>query len=139
MGGSLAQERELPVIFRVINAFDMNDLKDEEFDVVLICGSTHHFKPGQVAMMIAQAKRVATSYFVSIDGRRGIDNLLGVVPLPLVTFKFALLHDAWLSGRKFYSEYELEHIARIAAPNASIRTDYLGPAGFLGSTTVRFK
>lgn len=133
-----AQTRSLPVTFRVVNAFNMNSIKENEYDIVLICGSTHHFSPGQVAMMIAEARRVATTAFVSIDGRRGIDNILGVLPLPILTFQFALLHDAILSGRKFYSRYELEHIARIAAPGAPIETKTIGPASILGCMTVDF-
>lgn len=130
-----AEERGLSVEFRLVNAFEMRDIEPGEFDIVAITGSTHHFTPGQLAVLIAQSRRVATTAFVSIDARRGLDNLLGIVPVPALTLQLGLLHDAWISGRKFMSEYELEHIARIAAPDASIGTAHAGP---WGCTTVRF-
>ncbi len=130
-----AEAKNLPVSFRLINGFEMRDVDPGEFDIILISGSTHHFSPGQLAMMIAQSRRAATTAFVSIDGRRGLDNFLGLVPFPTLTLQFGLLHDAILSGRKFYSQYELEHIARIAAPGASVTTKTATPMSIL---TVRF-
>ena len=115
-----ATERGLSMDFRVINAFDMSDLGPGEFDIILISHSTHHFTPGQLAMMIAQSGRVATCAFVSIDGQRSLNGLLGILVLPTLTFQFAQLHDGWISARRYFSRYELTHIPLIAVPAAAV-------------------
>jgi 2-polyprenyl-3-methyl-5-hydroxy-6-metoxy-1,4-benzoquinol methylase len=133
--GARATERGLQMDFRIINAFEMSDLEPGEFDLILISQSTHHFTPGQLAMMIAQARRVATTAFVSIDGQRSLNGLLGIMMLPMLTFQFAMLHDGWISARKYFSRYELTHIPLIAAPEAAVNLRNAYPMVYL---TVRF-
>jgi 2-polyprenyl-3-methyl-5-hydroxy-6-metoxy-1,4-benzoquinol methylase len=130
-----AKERGLSMDFRVINAFEMSDLGPGEFDIIFISHSTHHFTPGQLAMMIAQSGRVATTAFVSIDGQRSLNGLLGIMVLPVVTFHFAQLHDGLISARKYFSRYELTHIPLIAVPGAAVRLKNAYPMNCL---TVRF-
>jgi len=115
-GNRKAEARGSPVRFTRVNAFDMGALEAGAWDIVFIAQSIHHFTPGQVAMMIAQATRVATVGFVGIDGRRSLE-LFAVVPSAGVLLRSGdYLHDALVTLRKFYTESELEVIARIAVP-----------------------
>ncbi len=117
-GNRIAQERSLPARFTHVNAFDMRELEPGAYDIIMISQSTHHFSPGQLAMMIAQSSRIASTAFISFDGERSLSLFPAVVGPPLLTFRKHFIHDAFLTSRKVYSEFELECIARIAAPEA---------------------
>jgi SAM-dependent methyltransferase len=120
-GKRAAAARGLEVDFRVLNAFALDEIESGAFDLVFIAQTMHHFTPGQLAMLIAEGSRVASTAFVGIDGARSL-LLFGF--LPLVSFRIGdrkFLHDALISARRFRSVAELELIARIAAPSAAIR------------------
>jgi SAM-dependent methyltransferase len=113
-GNRLATELNLPVSFRQLNAFSLDGLEPGSADLVIISQSLHHFSPGQLALMIAQAERHGASAFVGIDGYRSL-LLTGGVPLVaslqgIGTFTL----DGLTSARKFWSETELDIIAGIA-------------------------
>ena len=116
-----AKVREAAAEFRLVNALDMTELADDSFDVAFIGQSLHHFTPGQIAVMVADCQRVCTTGFVAVDGRRSL-LLLASAPLygALRVRSLDFVHDALLSARKFYSEPELELIARMAAPDADV-------------------
>ena len=106
-----------------------------EFDIVVMAQSLHHFTPGQLAVVIAQSGRHATTAFVGIDGYRSV-LLAGGVPLiaslqGIVSFTL----DGLTSARKFYSELELDMIAEIATGRRDHTLDCLWPLSVL---TVRF-
>lgn len=127
-GNDKARQRKAAVSFIEINAFDMAALPPGTYDIVFVAQSIHHFSPGQVAMMIAQAARVASIGFVGIDGRRSLE-LFGIVPAMGVLLPSRdYLHDAFVTLRKFYTESELELIARIAVPTGfvSVRPELPG-------------
>lgn len=114
-GTRRAAEKKLPVTFRTLNAFTMEDPDSEPYDIVLISQSLHHFTPGQLAVIIAKAKERNASAFVGIDGYR--DLLLGL-GMPLVASLQrigAFAQDSITSARRFYSEPELHLIAESAA------------------------
>lgn len=123
-GNTLARRRGLDVTFRTLNAFDMSDLKHGDYDVIFIGQTIHHFTPGQVAMMIAQSRRVASHAFVGVDGARSLTNLalLSTVAAGagLVAGSPGFSHDAIISARRFYAAAELELIARVAAPRSTV-------------------
>ena len=134
---SLAQKRGLPVTFREINAFDMKNINEGEFDIILISQSIHHFTPGQLAMMIAQAKEHATTALVGIDPFRSILYFTQVPFIPtLLMGDPRMFHDGWVTGRKLFTKYELELIARIAAPQARVCVNYNWPG--INILNVRF-
>jgi SAM-dependent methyltransferase len=110
----VALEKGLPVTFRLLDAFDMNTGQHETFDIILISQSLHHFTPGQLAVMIANAEKRNASAFVGIDGYR--DLLLGIgMPLAAGLQGIpAFTLDGLTSARKFYSEPELRLIAETA-------------------------
>lgn len=118
-----AERRGLDVRFLNINAFDMGSaLVKGQYDMFLIVGTMHHFKPGKLAVMMAQARRFSDpgSLFVGIDPFRSIPMVLFLPIAHLITFLPDHIYDAWLTARKAYTLCELEQIARIALPDAPI-------------------
>jgi hypothetical protein len=132
---SRAAGQNLPVEFMELNAFDMKRLGPDEFDIIITSQSMHHFSPGQLAVMIAQAGQHATTAFIGIDGYRsallglGVPFVAGLQAIP----SFAL--DGLISARKFYSELELAIIAETAAGRHHHEVDCLWPLSVL---TVHF-
>ncbi|HWQ25792.1 MAG TPA: class I SAM-dependent methyltransferase [Chlorobaculum sp.] len=130
-GNRLAAARDLPVTFRSMNAFDFEGLEKGSIDVVVISQSMHHFCPGQLALMIAQAESHGASAFVGIDGHRSL-LLLGGVPLVASLQGIAAFtSDGLTSARKFYSELELEIIAQIATGRTGHRVVSSWPLSML--------
>jgi SAM-dependent methyltransferase len=130
-GNRLAAELNLPVSFRQLNAFSLEGLEPGSADLVLISQSLHHFTPGQLALMIAQAKMHGALAFVGIDGYRSL-LLTGGVPLVaslqgIGTFTL----DGLTSARKFWSEIELDIIAGIATGRNSHRVQCSWPLTLL--------
>jgi SAM-dependent methyltransferase len=113
-GNRIAADRKVPVHFRHLNAFNFEGIEPGSVDLVVISQSLHHFTPGQLALMIAQAELHGASAFIGIDGYRSL-LLFGGVPLVaslqgIGTFT----QDGCTSARKFFSEIELDIIAAIA-------------------------
>ena len=134
-GNGIAAKKKLAVSFRLLNAFAMTELEMSEFDIVVMAQSLHHFTPGQLAVIIAQSARYATTAFVGIDGYRSM-LLTGGVPL-IASLQgigsFTL--DGLTSARKFYSELELDMIAELATGKRDHTLECLWPFSVL---TVRF-
>jgi len=130
-GNRLAREKNLPLSFRRLNAFDFEGIEPGSADLVVISQSLHHFTPGQLALMIAQAKRHGASAFVGLDGFRSL-LLIGGVPL-VASLQgigdFTL--DGLTSARKFYSGIELDIIAAIATGNETHRVTCSWPMTIL--------
>jgi len=85
----------------------MSDLPEGAYDLAFIAQSVHHFSPGKLARMIAESRRVATTALVSVDGYRSVGMLGFVIGTAALTARPAIIHDATLSARKFYSAPEL--------------------------------
>ncbi len=113
-GNALARERELPVSFRVLDAFNMQLLDGDQFDLIVISQSLHHFTPGRLAVMIAQSATRASTAFIGIDGYRSTLLACGVPLIASLQGIPAFALDGLTSARKFYSELELGLIAEIA-------------------------
>ncbi|NTV05739.1 MAG: class I SAM-dependent methyltransferase [Chlorobiaceae bacterium] len=134
-GNRQAEEKKLPVSFRLLNAFALPEFSAGSFDLMLLSQSIHHFTPGQLAIMIAQSAKHTKTAFVGIDGYRSI-LLAGGVPLMASMqgiASFAL--DGLISARKFYSELELDIIAEIATGKKNHIVTSSWPLSIL---TVRF-
>jgi len=130
-GNRVASERNLPVTFRQLNAFSLDGLEPGSADLVVISQSMHHFSPGQIALMIAQAERHGASAFVGIDGFR---SLLLTGGVPLVASLQGILPftlDGLTSARKFYSAVELDIIAAIATGREAHRVECSWPLSIL--------
>jgi SAM-dependent methyltransferase len=131
-----ASKTDLPLDFRRVDALDMRDLADGEYDVAFIAQSVHHFSPGKLARMIAECRRVATTAFVSVDGHRSVGMVGFVVGTAALAVWPAMIHDATISARRFYSAPELAAIARMGAPGARIETGRIAP--LLTTLSARF-
>ncbi|MFZ4524318.1 MAG: class I SAM-dependent methyltransferase [Chlorobium sp.] len=113
-GNRQATQKNLPLNFQLLNAFNLPLFPEGSFDLMVMSQSLHHFTPGQLAIIIAQSAQQTKTAFVGIDGYRSI-LLAGGVPLVASLQgipSFAL--DGLTSARKFYSELELDLIAEIA-------------------------
>ena len=130
-GNRVAAERNLPVTFRQLNAFSLDGLEPGSVDLMVVSQSLHHFSPGQIALMIAQAERHGASVFIGIDGFR---SLLLTGGVPLVASLQGILPftlDGLTSARKFYSEIELSIIAAIATGAERHRVECSWPLSLL--------
>jgi 2-polyprenyl-3-methyl-5-hydroxy-6-metoxy-1,4-benzoquinol methylase len=126
-----AAARGVPVQFEVLNAFDLEREATGRFDVVFTVQSMHHFSPGQLATIVAQSSRVATTAFVGIDGRRSAVLLAALPAVTALTAQRDFIHDAWLSARKFYPADELRALAQLAAPTSASSVTARGPFSVL--------
>ena len=134
-GNRLATEKKLPLNFQLLNAFNLPEFSEGAFDLMVMSQSLHHFTPGQLAVIIAQAAKHTKRAFVGIDGHRSI-TLTGGVPLMALMQgipSFAL--DGLTSARKFYSEPELDIIAELATGKRNHTITSPWPLSIL---TVRF-
>jgi len=107
--------------FRRLDALALGaELSPGDVDIVFIVQAAHHFAAGQLATMIAQARLAGARHFMLIDGVRGLRTALWLPPVvAVITAGHAkLVHDAWITARRFYANAELELIARLAAPDA---------------------
>ncbi|HEY2510588.1 MAG TPA: methyltransferase domain-containing protein [Polyangiaceae bacterium] len=135
-GAALAAKTGAKVTFRKIDALDMSGEPEGAYDVVFIAQSVHHFSPGQLARMIRESQRVATTAFVSVDGFRSLGMVAFVAGTAILSLWPAMVHDAVISVRKFYPEGELEAIARMGAPKAKVKIGRIRPLNTVLS--VRF-
>ena len=126
-----AGKQGLPVEFRTINAFAIDELDDRSFDIVLISQSMHHFSPGQLARIIEQSQLQGASLFLGLDGHRGLDLLVGVPLFAALQRSSILMLDGYTSARKFYSEPELDLIAEIATGSNRHHIDFFWPLSVL--------
>jgi 2-polyprenyl-3-methyl-5-hydroxy-6-metoxy-1,4-benzoquinol methylase len=122
-----ATARGIPATFRLIDALDMSAIDTGAYDIVFIAQSTHHFSPGQIARMIRESRRVATTSFVSIDGWRSLHMVAIVAGTSILSMQPALIHDAVVTARKFYSEPELRLFAQLAVPEANVHIARIWP------------
>jgi ubiquinone/menaquinone biosynthesis C-methylase UbiE len=128
---SRARNRGLKMRFRTINIRNMEEaLGGDRYDIFLIIGSMHHFTPGQLAVMLAETRRTSDpgSLFIGLDLHRFVGMLFFLPFSHVITFSSDNIYDAWLTARKAYSLYELEQIARIALPGASVTASHSFPS-----------
>ncbi len=130
-GNRLAEERQLPLTFQVINAFSMKSDAAGSYDIILVSQSMHHFTPGQLARIIVQSKKKGASLFLGLDGHRGLELLLGVPAIAMLQGVVLLALDGYTSARKFYSELELDLIAQVATGSNRHRVEFSWPLSIL--------
>jgi SAM-dependent methyltransferase len=131
-----AEKTDLPLTFKRVDALDMSDIADGAYDIAFIAQSVHHFSPGQLARMVAECRRIATTAFVSVDGHRSLGMVGFVVGTAALAMWPSMIHDATISARKFYSAPELAAIAQLGAPGARVQTGRIQP--LLSTLTARF-
>ena len=115
-GNQRARDAGLPVTFVEQNAFAL-DVAHGAFDLAFIALSIHHFSPSQLGRALAQASAACRHGVIAIDGHRSLW-LLGWLALSWApTLNPYWLHDAVVTGMRFYSAPELELIGERAAPS----------------------
>lgn len=129
LGARRARSAGLDVRFHVQDALDLSNLEAGEYDVVTCTQSLHHFRPGQVAVMFAEAARVARRGVLFIDGARSALNAMAVVGFGLIAYRdSAFAHDALISFRRFFVPEELDLLARLSPWGASASAQWIPPA-----------
>ncbi|HEX9619837.1 MAG TPA: methyltransferase domain-containing protein [Polyangiaceae bacterium] len=128
LGHRSAARRALPVHFRVQDALDLMSVPEGSFDVITCTQSLHHFTAGQVALMFAQACRVAARGVVFIDGARSLLNATMIGGLGLCVYRdAAFTHDAWVSFRRFFLVEELALLGRLCPWARQARSRWCPP------------
>lgn len=123
-----ALARRSPVRFRRLDALRLaSAIEPGEVDVVFLAQSAHHFTPGQLARMMAEALAAGGRHFVVIDGHRSLRLLAALTALGALTLDRDFARDGIISARRFYSEPELRTIAELACPGARIATETAPP------------
>ncbi|MBF0586538.1 methyltransferase domain-containing protein [Prosthecochloris sp. N3] len=130
-GRRRAQELSLPVSFRQIDAFDLGTAPPQQYDIILVSQSLHHFSPGRIAVMIARSKAHGASLFLGMDGHRGPELLAGVPLMAILQGKKNFMLDGYTSARKFYSESELKLIAETAIQSRNFSLNFIWPLSVL--------
>jgi SAM-dependent methyltransferase len=132
LGNRAAAARKAPVRYLKLNAFDIG-LESGSQDVVLMTQTLHHFSPGQLARLFAEATRVGASALL-IDGWRSLPLLVALGITFAALFPRSARHDAMISTRKFYSAPELALLAGLTPAAARSRVFFAPP----GYSVVRF-
>ncbi|GAC1352815.1 MAG: hypothetical protein NVSMB1_19500 [Polyangiales bacterium] len=123
--------------FFLQDALDLRDLSAKvgaPIDVVCCTQTLHHFSPGFVGRMLAEAVDVARVGVAFIDGERNLFSLLFValVGSALGRGSIPFFHDSMASIRRMYSEQELTLLAmlvprRKGAPQLQIARGWTAP------------
>jgi 2-polyprenyl-3-methyl-5-hydroxy-6-metoxy-1,4-benzoquinol methylase len=119
-----AFERQIPVTFKIIDAFHLDKLEAGSYDIIFTLHSLHHFLPEQLSQIMRGADKVATRAFIGIDGYRGISNLFFMMSsgfvASLINLNPAFFHDSLISGRRLFSCKQLEIIAKLSCPHSQV-------------------
>jgi ubiquinone/menaquinone biosynthesis C-methylase UbiE len=124
--------RDDAISFAKQDALDLSALAD--VDVVTCTQTLHHFPPGMVSRLFAEASSVARYGAVLVDGERNpfavalITSIAAVLGRGSVPF----VHDSFVSMRRMYTEQELALLAELAPqnegePRRAIERGWLSP------------
>lgn len=134
-----ARKKNYDIRFKVIDAYHLDRLEPNSYDIVFTLHSMHHFLPEELITIMTGAHSIASRAFIGIDAYRGISNLFFIALTAgiksLISFNSVFLHDAFISGRRMYSAKQLEIMAKIGCPRASIVAKNLRP----GLTVIKVK
>jgi 2-polyprenyl-3-methyl-5-hydroxy-6-metoxy-1,4-benzoquinol methylase len=128
LGEERARNEKLDVQFTTQDALDLSNVGRGEFDIVTSTQALHHFEPGQIAVMFAEAARIASRGVLFIDGTRSA--LTGAATWALGLFGYrdrAFAHDSLVSFRRFFVPEELELLGRLAPRGDRARAMAVAP------------
>ncbi len=121
------------IAFMPQDALDLRDLPAKigaPIDVVACTQTLHHFAPGMVARLFAEAAGSARHGAVLVDGERNpfAVALITGVSVALGRGSVPFLHDAFVSMRRMYTEQELALFAELApGPRRTIERGWYAP------------
>lgn len=128
------------------DALDLRDLGDKvggSIDVVTCTQTLHHFPPGMVARLFAEASSVARHGAVLVDAERNPIALLTVTGVAgaLGRGSVPFLHDSFVSIRRMFTEQELALVGMLAPqgdgePTRKIERGWLAPGHVFIRTTA---
>ncbi|MCK6501875.1 methyltransferase domain-containing protein [Myxococcota bacterium] len=121
----------LPLQTMALDALAM-DLAPRSYDVVTCTQAIHHFSPGQVAVLLAEARRVARRSVVFTDGLRSTRQLgLACALFVGMGSHPASVHDCAVSVRRMFVPEELDLLAALAPGGPGAHARFVAPA-FVG-------
>ena len=126
-----AAKKNCQIDYKIIDAFHLDQIEKDSYDIIFTLHSMHHFPPEQLAMIMSGSQDVATKAFIGIDAYRGFGNLSFMILAGLLAsickFNSSFLHDSLVSARKMYSAKQLEIMAMIGCPQSTIISENLKP------------
>lgn len=136
LGRARAKAEALAVSFRVQNALDLSSLSGEPHDVIVCTQALHHFPPGLIAPMFANAYRAARSGVLFVDGCRTAVHALPVAAVMYLHYRDpALAHDAVVSLRRFFTPEELGLLCRLGPWKDDVEVRWRAPGHCTVSAT----
>jgi SAM-dependent methyltransferase len=114
LGEHRSRSERLGVRFVTQDALDLSNIAPGDYDILTSTQALHHFSPGQIALMFAEAARIAARGVLFIDGARSA--LTGAATWAVGVFGYrdrAFAHDSLVSFRRFFVPEELELLARL--------------------------
>jgi ubiquinone/menaquinone biosynthesis C-methylase UbiE len=128
LGAERARAEGLDVEFSTQDALDLGNHARGAFDVVTCTQALHHFAPGQIAVMFAEAARIASRGVLFIDGTRSALTAAATWALGVFGYRdTAFAHDSLVSFRRFFVPEELELLGRLAPRGERARAFAVAP------------
>jgi SAM-dependent methyltransferase len=124
LGRAEARSRRVDVRFVKQDATDLHALADRSIDIFTCTQTVHHFPPGMVGRIVAQAASVARTGVLLIDAERGVVPIALLAPaMALLSRSWPAVHDTVVSLRRMYFEEELGLIIELSPLPAGARVD----------------
>jgi ubiquinone/menaquinone biosynthesis C-methylase UbiE len=128
LGERRAREDRLDVRFMPQDALDLSNIPRGDFDLLTSTQALHHFAPGQIALMFAEAARVAARGVLFIDGARSALTAAATWAVGVFGYRDrAFAHDSLVSFRRFFVPEELELLGRLGPGCDRARASAVAP------------
>lgn len=126
-----AKKNHYNIDFQIIDAFKLDAIESNSYDIVFTLHCMHHFQPNDLGKIMKGALKISTLGFIGIDGYRGLGNLLFMMisgaGKSLLSRNYVFFHDSFISGRKMYAAKQLEILGKIFCPKAITTAEHLRP------------
>ena len=124
-----ARKKGYPVVFKSIDALDIDKEVEASFDIVITLHSLHHFTPEQLIQLSRKSQKLAKQGLFAVDGTRTVGNLLFMVITALMpslfTFNSMYVHDALISARRMYSRKYLKKLLTLGCEDSKVECEQL--------------
>jgi len=124
-----AHKKGYPVVFKSIDALNIDKEIESSFDIVITLHSLHHFTPEQLILLSRKSQKLAKQGLFAVDGTRTLGNLLFMVITALMpsifTFNSMYVHDALISARRMYSRKYLRELLTLSCKDSTVECKQL--------------